>query len=265
MSNIQKGIKLFAICLAVFIISSIISGILFVLSIITNTSHFSSEFYFQQTFYNIKNIDVDLSTTKLEIKKGAEFKIDGNTTNPTFKMESNEDTLKIFESPKKIMNNNKTGKVTLYVLENYPLDSLYINNEAGSVKLSSISSNSFSLSQGIGITKINDSNLKNANINGSVGKIDIKNSLLNNLHLESGIGEVFIQSDITGNSYIKSGIGKVVLNLKDENDYTINVTKGIGMISINNINQSNNKVYGSGLNNLNIEGGIGKIDIKFNN
>lgn len=71
-------------------------------------------------------------------------------------------------------------------------------------------------------------------------------------------------SAIKGNSKINAGIGSLELNvLGSKNDYVIKANKGIGNILIDGLNVSDNYTYGNGEDTLNIEGGIGSINVNF--
>ena len=91
----------------------------------------------------------------------------------------------------------------------------------------------------------------------------MNNSILNDAKLDLGIGEIDINSNITGNSQIDCGIGSVKLNLPGNKDeYTFDVSKGIGSITINQYGEVGDKSkLGNGQNYIKIDGGIGKISI----
>ena len=99
-------------------------------------------------------------------------------------------------------------------------------------------------------------------IAGGAGKMDILSSSFNNLDLKLGVGEFNLSGVLTGNNEIESGIGNVNINLTNGLDsYRIRTEKGVGMIKIGEKEMSNNEIYGSGITNINIEGGIGNISI----
>ena len=68
---------------------------------------------------------------------------------------------------------------------------------------------------------------------------------------------------MTGKSEIDAGIGSLKINLSDTLDnYSIKASKGIGSIKLNEETMKDKKIYGTGDNDIIIEGGIGNIDIK---
>lgn len=78
-----------------------------------------------------------------------------------------------------------------------------------------------------------------------------------------GVGKFSITSSIIGDSKINAGIGSLELNiLEKEENYKIKIDKGIGNIKINGENVTDD-IYGSGERIIDIEGGIGNINIDF--
>lgn len=77
-----------------------------------------------------------------------------------------------------------------------------------------------------------------------------------------------LDAEITGNSKIGCGVGATNVVLRgNRDDYRIRAEKGIGAICIGGdiYNSSDTKEYGNGKNYLEVEGGIGRIDIDFVN
>lgn len=103
-----------------------------------------------------------------------------------------------------------------------------------------------------------------AEIEGGVGRLEISDGTINNLHLSMGVGESILNAKLLGKSEIEAGIGSVKLNLTGkEEDYKIKVEKGIGSIKLQGENLKNETTYGNGINIIDLEGGIGNIDIRY--
>lgn len=262
MSGLQKGIKVFGVSLALFIIVNIASAIIFTFSIITNISlgQTTGE-NFTETYKNIKIIDIDLSATKLNIKQGDEFKLEAKNITKSFKTSFLNGTLKIKERGNWFSNNN-TSTVTLYLPKFDFINELNIDFGAGFCNIDNISVNELYISNGAGKVVINNSSFNKTNIDGGVGELIVSSSVLNDLDLDSGIGNIDIEAEITGKSKIDSGIGKIkLLLLGNKEDYQISASKGIGSISIDGNKDASS--YGNGNNKINIDGGIGEIVINF--
>ncbi len=65
-------------------------------------------------------------------------------------------------------------------------------------------------------------------------------------------------------SRISSGVGKLSLNLLNTFDnYRFEVNKGIGKVTINDIEVGDNSTLGNGTNTIKLDGGIGEIVVNF--
>ena len=96
------------------------------------------------------------------------------------------------------------------------------------------------------------------------GKTELKSCEINNLKANLGIGEFACSGKLKGKSEIDSGIGAINMELLDNsNNYTIDVEKGIGSVTLDGKKLKTDRVYGTGQNYLDIDGGIGEIKIDF--
>ena len=118
---------------------------------------------------------------------------------------------------------------------------------------------------GAGKVDINSLNvLSKAKIDGGAGDLSIIKSDIHNLDLDMGVGKLLLESKLTGNNKIDSGVGKMDLTLIGTlDDYQISLDKGIGNASINGVSMVDKNIYGTGLNKIDIDGGIGSIDVNF--
>ena len=80
-----------------------------------------------------------------------------------------------------------------------------------------------------------------------------------------GVEKFNLTNKITENIKVDDEVGKININLiGSKQEYAIKIEKGIGQISIDN-KEVNNGNYGNGSNYIDIDGGVGSIDIKFQN
>lgn len=268
MNKFQKVIKVFAICLAVFIIGNICMLIFSGIALITGfdaSSNSEKLKEFNKTYQNIEIIDIDIASSNIEIKSGNEFKIEADTKNELTCKEVN-GKLKVEEDNNWFINSNLSGNIVIYIPEGIILRELDLDTGAGEIKVENIKAEKFDLDQGAGLLKIINSKFDKIDIDGGAGKIEVDSSELNNLDLDCGAGKVEIESKITGNSKISAGVGEINLSLiGNKEDYQITAEKGIGSIRIENQECSSNTVYGTGDNKIKIEGGIGSIIIEYKN
>ena len=271
MTSTQKIIKYLALCLAAFLIFSIISSIFGVVYSFGNilglrtkneiikdkidTINFESN--------NLNSLDIEVSFTNLIIKKGDTLQAETNNENISFNQ--NNKTIQIKEKQNSWFIDNNKRELVVYIPENILFDNVKINAGAGKIKIENIDTQKLSLELGAGETTIE--NLKatlDCKIKSGAGKVSILNGYISELDLDLGVGKFSMTSAIKGNSKIKAGIGSLNLNvLGSKNDYTIKASKGIGSIDIDGLNVSDNYAYGNGENTINIEGGIGSINVDF--
>ena len=270
MSSSQKIIKNLAIALGIFltifIISMIIGGIYLITSVFSIKSDNSIDkeinTLWMQNNENVISLDIDIKFSNLTIKNGDKFLVESNNKNIKYKY--NNSSLEVEEIKYNLFNNSDVGEVIITIPSNIRLDSIDIDNGAGSLNIESINANKFNLDLGAGVTVIDNIIVDSADIDSGAGKFIIKFGKINNLDFDMGAGTAEITSIITGNNQINSGVGNLKLNLIDNiENYKIKINKGIGKVEIDNKEVSDNEIVGTGLNFINISGGIGTITVNF--
>lgn len=79
-----------------------------------------------------------------------------------------------------------------------------------------------------------------------------------------GVGELNLTAALLGNNDLTFGVGKSNLTLiGDRDDYRIDAEKGIGSITVDGKIFTDFDSSGNGQNHVEIEGGIGAIDLEF--
>ena len=267
MSKAQKIIKYLAFALALSLVFSIISSIIYGLSFLGSmfdNDKQSSDLKELKINNNALILDIDVSSSNISIKQGSTLKVE--TNNKYIHTNQYKNKLYIKEKKHNLFNKND-NRLTVYVPKSFVFDLVNIEVGASKLNISELNTKKLSLNLGTGKVKINNLNVTNsADIEGGAGKIVIENSSINNLDLSMGTGKLLLNSKLTGNSKIEAGVGKMdLLLIGSLNDYNIELDKGIGSASINNNNMENDKTYGTGTNKIEIDGGIGSIDIDFIN
>lgn len=273
MTNMQKIIKYLANAFAIFLIVTIISSILAGGYIMFNAfglfkSHDELVVENLKTISNevteLSTLEMKLEYTNLYIKVGERFKVE--TDNDNIKFTNNNGVIEIKEKHKNWIFNNTKSNLIVYIPESMlVIDKVDIKNGAGKIDIEKLNTKRLHLNLDAGMTKINNlSATQNVIINGGVGKIELRNSELNNLSADLEVGEFIFEGKLIGKSKIDSGVGSTNISLVDGKDnYTINVSKGLGTITIDNKDISNDKTYGNGDNYLDIDGGVGSIKVDF--
>ena len=274
MTTAQKIIKYIALGFAAFlivtIVSAILSGSYALLSafglIHTEKNIVTSDFkIISDEVKEISALKVELAFTNLEIRTGDSFKVETNNSKITFT--NNNGNIKIKEENHNWLNNNKyTSDLIIYIPEDMiDLDETKIETGAGKINIEKLNTQSLYLELGAGDVYIeNLSVAKETKIDGGVGKTEIKSCKMHNLKANLGMGEFVFNGKLTGKNEIDSGVGAINIYLIDNKEnYTIEVSKGLGNVTLDGQKLEMDRVYGTGENYLDIDGGIGEIEIDF--
>lgn len=254
MSEGQKVIKYIAIAFAIFLTVNIIGGIITafaciagVTGIVSISNNTEDMVDFSESYTQVEQIQIECKLSNLNIKQGAEFKVEATTIEDKFECENIDGILKIREKEFRFFRNNVSdSNITVYIPENEKLTNVKIETGAGKVTIEKLSTDRLKLDLGAGSVKISDINVeKEAKINGGVGKVKIENSILNNLELDCGVGEFEMTAKLIGNTDIDCGVGRLEVNLiGNEDDYKISAKKGLGSFTINSKEIQNDTKYG---------------------
>lgn len=282
MTSIQKVIKYLAIAFAIFLIVTIVLsvvGALFIFSGVLNLTEdvtknvttemtvmdiINEEYVVQDVdSENISNLDIELFYTDLVIKIGDKFKVEGNTKN--IKCERSGKILKIKEQKNGWFSKNNLTSLIVYIPEDFKFEKADIVAGAGKIHILDFNSKNLDLELGAGETVIEKIYISNeCKIEGGAGEIAILSGSINNLDLDLGIGATNISAEITGKNEINAGVGNVNISLDGvKENYKIKVDKGLGSIKINGLEAENGKLYGDGNNFIDIDGGIGNIEVTY--
>lgn len=273
MTSAQKVIKYLAIAFAIFLIITIISGILsafygmaWILGLRDENENVQKDnemtiINFEDS--NIVELDIDVAYSNLALKTGEVFRVETNNTNIISK-QSNQ-CLYVKENSHNWFSNYDDNELIIYIPEGIVFDRVKINTGAGKISIENLSTESLSFKLGAGETEIESLNVsKKCNINGGAGKFSILSGEINDLDLDMGVGETNLSMILTGRSEIDAGVGKLDIHLQQNKEYyKIKVDKGIGSIRIDGKEISDNEIYGNGENYIDIDGGIGNISIDF--
>lgn len=261
MTQSQRIIKYFAIALAFLIIFSIFSSIFGFINTFTIKKEKDREIesIFNSDDANVAYLDIDVKAVDLVIKKGDKLLAESNNKYINCKQNNNKLIIKERKHSSWSKNNNK---LIITIPENIEFDAFRLDAGAGKIDIDQINSKKADINLGAGKATINVLNATDKlKLDTGAGKLDILNGSINNLDLDMGVGKVSINSKLTGNSKIDAGVGNLKIDLLNKiDDYYIDISKGLGSISLNGEDLSEG-TYGSGSNEINIDGGIGNIDI----
>ena len=257
MTEAQRIIKYIAIAFGIFLIVSIFSSIFMFLNLF-NTDSTEREVSTLVTIEDeILELDIDVRAVDLVINDGEELIVETNNKYITYEQVGKK--LRIKEKKHSILN-NKNNKLIITLPSNLELDVFEISSGAGKIDIDRISTKKADIELGAGKAVFNLLDISSrAEINGGAGEITINNGSINNLDLDMGLGKVTINSKLLGNADIDAGVGELNINLLDSiSEYSLNTNKGLGSITLNGEYVTN---IGSGENRIDIDGGIGSINI----
>lgn len=264
MTTFQKVIKYLAIAFAGFLAVSIIGGILGVAGIFSGLSGedvLLDEPRNISISNNITSLKIDIAAAEITIKKSDAFTVESNLTH--LDVIENDGKLIIKEDSK-----YGIGYTDAFLTINLPDETVFetanISSGAGRVNIDILSADSLKLEFGAGEVNINSLIANNnAKIDGGAGKITISSGLLNNLDLDMGVGQLNLTGSVYGNSDFDLGVGESNFTFNGyEDDYSIDIEKGLGSVSVNGKQVAEYHSV-SGNNRIEIEGGMGAINLVF--
>ena len=274
MTTAQKIIKYFATAFAVFLIVTIISAIfgggyvlLRAFGLINTDKNIVTEDLkvISSEVKEISTLKLELAFTNLEIKIGDSFKVETNNSKITFTNDNG--SVKIKEEKYNWSeNHDNASELIIYIPEDMiALDETKIEAGAGNINIEKLNTQGLYLELGAGDVKIANLTVsEEAKIDGGVGRTELKSCEINNLKANLGMGEFVFSGKLTGKNEVDSGVGAINIDLLDSSEnYTIDVDKGIGSVTLDGMKLEMDRVYGTGENYLDIDGGIGEIKINF--
>lgn len=246
MTPFQKTVKYIATALAVFLSIIIISGIVGIIALFAgfssrDTVADGTKFYAVPK--EINSISIEISAANLTIQKGNALSVESNIKK--LDVSEKNGTLKIRE--KQLFGFYRSNAVlTVTVPEDIFIENLSIETGAGNITL-----------EDLNITR-------EASVESGIAKISVNGGTYNNLNVDSGIGGFVFNGLVTGECEISSGIGESDITiLGKKSDYSLNIEKGIGSITVDGEKISELKTNDGKAGSIEIDGGIGTIDLKF--
>lgn len=273
MKGAQQVIKGFAIAIAVVLMLTIFSALVGAGTIMSHIfgGHIGGEVSeWNETIISTEQREfdelvIDLKSTSLRLEYGDEFEV-----------RADEEVIALRYVDKKIyieeqgfdlfFNWHRVGGEVKVVLPRSTkmLKQATISTGAGAVYIKELVAEDLELDLGAGKVEIDDLIVRDkTRIDGGTGLVLINSALLNDIDFDIGVGRFAFTGEVTGRGDIDAGVGKLELNLVGtENDYRLRLHKGIGAIIVNGDNIGNDVVWGSGEELIEIDGGVGAIEVK---
>lgn len=281
MTSLQRVIKYGAIAfgfyLVFIIISAIIIGItaIFGISLGINTykSHSSQDSVvasFNENFDGVNNLDIKLDVSKLNIKNGDGFRVE--VINPTneFYCKMNGDTLKIKDNRKDFtwfdFSDDVIPEITIYIPEDQNLEKIELEAGVNESYIEKLSANRINIQTGVGKFVADDIVADVFKIDGGAGETKIVSSEVGKLELDAGVGKFAINSEVLEEAKIEAGVGQLIINLKgDKDNYKVKTSTGLGSLLVDGKKASDGQVIGDGNSYVQVEAGVGEVQVNFFN
>ncbi len=265
MTTFQKIVKYFAVILAFCIIGGITAGIIKGVTTLAKLADLTtSDGKIEDVNHEeINKIRIKLLRTDLVIKAGDS--VNAETDNGDITVKRVFGTLVVEENSKSIIDSLEKTELVLTIPENCVFEEIKITTGAGTFNAELLNAEKIDLNFGagnVGIDKILSS--ERTEITGGAGKIEIRDGKTHNLDFDMGLGKLHYRAEITGRSELDCGVGAVeMILLGGEDNYSVDLDKGLGLASINGISYADGIDYGDGENKLDINGGVGDLKVEF--
>ncbi|MBQ7323751.1 MAG: DUF4097 family beta strand repeat protein [Clostridia bacterium] len=212
----------------------------------------------------IHSLDICINAADFKIEQGDNFSI---TSNLKYLSVSEKDGVLTIQDKAKGNANYSGATLTLCLPNDVVFNDVDITTGAAKMTVDTLSTQTLELKIGAGDVQFSSLTvLSEADIEGGAGEFTIVDGSMNDLSLEMGMGELNLTAVLLGNCDLEFGMGESNLTLLGERDnYKIDMEKGIGSISIDGQIVTNFSTSGNGQNHVKISGGVGAINLKFQN
>ena len=211
---------------------------------------------------DIHSLDIEIKAADFTIIESDEFRVESNIKK--LKVSEENGVLKIADKTR-FSANYKDAELKIYIPKNIKFEKADITTGAAKLNADTLSAKTLKLNTGAGKTEFDFLEVsEKANIKGGAGAISINDGTLNNLNLNLGVGELNMTAELKGKNDLKFGVGQSDLTLLgDKSDYCLNITNGVGRITVDGASSATYANSGNGENTVNIKGGVGTTNISF--
>lgn len=267
MTTFQKVVKYCAVAFALFLIVSIIAGICgavrTVSLLLDGNTNAAGEMRTFTVGSDIESLEIDIGAADLKIVSGDEFSLESN--HKYLKVKEKNGTLVISEERKSLITTYDGVSAVLTVPKDFEFKKAEISAGAGKLTVDTLTANTVDLDLGAGAAEIGCLNVPgDGEIDGGTGKLVIRDGELNNTDMDIGVGKLELTGRLTGDCSMDYGVGGAQLVLLgNKDDYQIRIDKGLGSATLDGEKLNDDSVFGDGENRIDIDGGVGAVDIRF--
>lgn len=260
----QKFIKYLAFLLAGFLIASMALaafGVLSSLLGIEDKRDVVSDYDNSLTVSSdITILKLSVSASQVKIVRGETLVV--ATDNSEIEITEKGSVLEISEKKKLgVFENDRLVIIT--VPENKVFESVRISAGAGEINVEALKAEALNMELGAGDIVFDSLEISGrASVNAAAGELIVRSGSINDLEMNLAVGDVNLKAALTGKTEIDCAAGDIDIELAgEEADYSIEVDKGISSCKFNGKELKDDTRYGDGKNIIEIDGGIGDIEI----
>lgn len=211
-------------------------------------------------YEGITELELEIGAADIRIVSGDAVSV--QTDNPYITAKQQGSRLVVRE--KKHIANLESSSLTITLPKGMELRDVQVKAGAGRLEADTLLCRELELELGAGEAELGKLTVSgSADIEGGAGQIVIHDGDVRDLNLEMGVGEADIVAVLRGDSEISAGIGGLYLTIPaPAQEYTLRVEAGIGRIEVDN-NHVGSGTIGSGPQRIELEGGIGEIQVDF--
>lgn len=215
----------------------------------------------------IRSLDIRINAADLKIEYGEKCSVVSNLKDLEVTENNGTLTLKELTRAKVSFGDDlyEGAMLTVYLPAGTELERVGLFTGAGRFTVDTLSAQRIDLELGAGDVAIGSLFITgSADMKGGAGRITVSGGRINDFDLEMGVGELDLTAALTGDCEMEMGVGdaKIIL-LGNREDYQLEISKGIGAISVDGNEVPGLDSSGSGANEIEISGGIGAIDVRF--
>lgn len=210
----------------------------------------------------VRALRMDINAADLKIEQADKFHVESNLKHLTVSVQNG--VLQIRQKDK-VGVSYTDAMLTLHVPEDTVFESVRIDTGAGKLTAEELRAERVDFSLGAGAMEIGYlETTKATDIEGGAGAIVIFDGSITDLDLEMGVGGLDLTAALLGECELSLGVGESKLTLSgSEEDYSVEIEKGLGDITVNGEQVSSYRTMGDGRNRVEIEGGVGAIHLEY--
>ncbi len=266
MNEQGKIIKKIADCLAIILIVMIIGGILgatgILSGIISPSSASPSSEVTSFSAAEISELDVEVACADISFVSSDSLAVEADTGFFRVKTKGSKITV---EEKGNLLKLNGSRKLTVFVPDGFVFDKVTLELGASALEAEVLKARSLSLDTGAGNTRFKELTVtEKADIDCGAGEFTVESSSFRRLDFSLGVGSADITTQIKETAEIESGVGELRLALTDAKaNYSFDIETGLGSITFDGAAVRNDTLLGNGDTRIQLEGGVGSIDVKF--